>query len=256
VVDDVLPRSGGRDTAAQKADRARKRAKAPKPTGKWLAASVVDSIATVIADGFDEATRRDPGHELTWVALVDGNNAQLAAIHAEAERRQVTVHVVVDFLHVLQYLWLATNSFFEPGDPEGRDWLLDRAREVLAGHARQVAAGIRRRATANGYDADERRGADTAAGYLTAKAPYLDYATAMAHGWPIATGVIEGACRHLIMDRFDIGGARWGLDGAEALLALRAVVTNGDFDNYWAFHLDQERQRNHYDKFAKTYTPT
>ena len=63
--------------------------------------------------------------------------------------------------------------------------------------AAQVAAGIRRRATTFGYSVAEREGADACAGYLTAKEPHLDYATALAQGWPIATGVIEGACRHL-----------------------------------------------------------
>ena len=63
--------------------------------------------------------------------------------------------------------------------------------------------------------------------------------------WPIATGIIEGACRHLIADRLDIGGARWGLDGAEAVLTLRAVISNGDFGEYWRFHPTREHQRRH-----------
>jgi hypothetical protein len=63
---------------------------------------------------------------------------------------------------------------------------------------------------------------------------YLRYDQALAAGWPIATGVIEGACRHLIGDRPDITGARWGLEGAEAILTLRAVISNGDFDDYGA----------------------
>jgi hypothetical protein len=70
-----------------------------------------------------------------------------------------------------------------------------------------------------------------------------DPAEVIAAGWPIATGVIEGACRHLIGDRLDITGARWGLDGAEAILTLRAVISNGDFDEYWRFHLAREHQR-------------
>jgi hypothetical protein len=75
--------------------------------------------------------------------------------------------------------------------------------------------------------------------------PHLGYNTALARGWPIATGVIEGACRHLVGDRLDITGARWGLQGAEAVLKLRALHTNGDFPAYWRFHLAQEHQRVH-----------
>ena len=77
-------------------------------------------------------------------------------------------------------------------------------------------------------DPAARKNADTAADYLIAKRPYLDYPTALANGWPIATGVIEGACRHLVKDRMDITDARWGLPGAEAVLLLRAVISNGD----------------------------
>lgn len=62
-------------------------------------------------------------------------------------------------------------------------------------------------------------------------------------GWPIATGPIEGACRHLIGDRLDITGSRLGLDGAEAALKLRALIENGDFDTYWRYHLARERER-------------
>ena len=69
--------------------------------------------------------------------------------------------------------------------------------------------------------------------------------TYLTHGRPIATGIIEGACRHLVKDRMDITGARWGLAGAEAILKLRAIKANGDFDAYWRYHLDQERHHIH-----------
>ena len=68
--------------------------------------------------------------------------------------------------------------------------------------------------------------------YLSNKRPYLDYLTALQQGWPITTGVIEGACRHLVKDRMDLSGARWGLDGAGAILKLRALRSNGDFEDY------------------------
>ena len=81
--------------------------------------------------------------------------------------------------------------------------------------------------------------------YPRNKHDYLGYDTALAKGWPIASGVIEGACRYLIADRLDIAGARWSLQGAEAVLKLRALIANGDFDTYWRFHVGREHQRNH-----------
>src|ERR1019366_8151907 len=139
--------------------------------------------------------------------------------------------------------WKAPWTFFEPGDPDAADWVAGRATTILEGKAAQVAAGIRRRATTYGYSQHERKGAAPCAPSLDAKAPSLDSPAALASGWPIATGIIEGACRHIIKDRFDITGARWGLGGAEAVLKLRALHANGDFEQYWPWHLHRERQR-------------
>jgi len=257
TIDDVVPTPGRRDTEAAAA-RAAKRRAAPRPVDRWLAASPVEDIPTAIATMFDQAELRDRGHELTWVALVDGNNAQISAIENEASRRGLDLTVIVDVIHVIGYLWKAAAVFLGPDDPDdpgGRDRVRGRLRAVLAGRAREVATGIRRRATTNNLQGSGRHAVDEVARYLEAKAPYLDHPTALAAGYPIATGVIEGACRHLVMDRFEIGGARWGLDGAEALLALRAVITNGDFATYWRYHLRQERHRNHDSKYTGPHTP-
>lgn len=91
----------------------------------------------------------------------------------------------------------------------------------------------------------QRHGADACVRYLTGKESFLRYDHALAAGWPIATGVIEGACRHLIADRLDITGARWGLAGAEVVLKLRALISNGDFPAYWRYHLAREHHRVH-----------
>ncbi len=225
----------------------------PQARGKWLTASVTDDIPAVIAAAFGEAERRDPAHRRTWVVLVDGNNTQIEAVTAEAARRSTTVTIIIDFIHVLEYLWQAAWSFFDKGEPAAEEWVADQARKILNGKARQVAAGIRRRATAYGYSAQERAGADECARYLDNKKDCLDYATALAKGWPIATGVIEGACRHIVKDRMDITGARWGLEGAEAILKLRALTASGDFDAYWRYHLRSERERIHHARYRETY---
>ena len=227
----------------------------PRAKNKWLTASVVEDAATVVADIFDEAQRRDPDRQHTWVALVDGNNHQIDRIKAESKKRKVRVTIVVDLVHVLEYLWGAAWCFFDEGDPAAEQWVHEKALAVLEGKAGIVAAAIRRKATRLGLTAEKRAKADRAADYLLNKAPYLDYPTALANGWPIATGVIEGACRHLVKDRMDITGARWGLQGAEAILKLRALRSNGDFDQYWEYHLAQERHRNHDLRYANAVIP-
>lgn len=167
----------------------------------------------------------------------------------------MTVTVVIDLIHVLEYLWSAAWSLFNEADPAAETWVRDRAVAVLDGGARDVAAGIRRRATNQQLDASRRRNADACAAYLTNKAAYLDYPQALQAGWPIATGIIEGACRHIVKDRMDLTGARWGLDGAEAVLKLRALRSNDDLPEYWTYHLRRERQRVHASRYANATIP-
>jgi hypothetical protein len=228
---------------------------APKATGKWVTASVARDAADVVARAFDEADRRDPDHQRCWVALVDGNNHQIDRINAEAANRKLKVTIVIDLIHVMEYIWGAAWCFFAEGDRAAEDWVHDKTLAVLEGNARDVAAGIRRRATTARLAEATRKKADSCASYLTNKAPHLDYPTALAAGWPIATGIIEGTCRYLVADRMDITGARWSVDGAEAVLKLRAVRSNGDFDAYWTFHLDHERQRVHQSCYASGVIP-
>lgn len=227
----------------------------PTATNKWLRASVVEDATSAIKAVFDEAERRDPHHQRSWVGLVDGNNHQIDRLRTEAGERGIDLHIVCDFVHVVEYLWSAAWSFYDEGDPAAEDWVHDNAIKVLEGHASRVAAAIRRKATYHQLAVSQRANADRAANYLTNKAPYLDYPTALAAGWPIATGVIEGACRHLVKDRMDITGARWGLHGAEAILQLRAIHTNGDLDTYWQFHLTQQRQRVHQRRYLNDTIP-
>ena len=229
----------------------------PAPTAKhkWLTASVVEDAATVVADIFDEAERRDPDHQRQWVALVDGNNHQIDRIKTEAKKRKVKVKIVIDVVHVLEYLWGAAWCFFDEGDPAAETWVREKVLAVLKGKAGIVAAAIRRKATLLQLPEEKRVKADRAADYLLNKRPYLDYPTALENGWPIATGVIEGACRHLVKDRMDITGARWGLQGAEAILKLRALISNNDFDAYWDYHLAQERHRTHDLRYANSVIP-
>jgi len=237
---DVLP---GNDT--QRADATA----GPSARNKWLTASVVDAAATVVTAIFDEADRRDPNHQRTWIALVDGNVHQILRIQSEATKRNVTVTIIIDFVHVLEYIWKAAWSFHREGDPDAEAWVRRHAQTILEGHPTRVAGALRRAATTAGLDKNARENADKCATYLTNKKTFLDYPNALQQGWPIATGIIEGACRHLVKDRMDLTGVRWGLHGAEAILKLRALRSNGDFDTYWTWHLAQEQRRVHRSRY-------
>jgi hypothetical protein len=141
---------------------------------------------------------------------------------------------------------------FHPArDPAIEAWVTAQGPGILHGRAAQVTQTIRQLAAQH----PPRPGSEHAKiirktlTYLDAKEPYLDYPRALASGWPIATGVIEGACRHLVQDRMGITGARWSLEGAQAILWLRAIRANGDLDTYWNWHLHQEHHRNHLSRY-------
>ena len=223
-------------------DAARRR---PRPQHKRVWASVAKEPEEVIAELFAEADRRDPQRLCPRVVLVDGQPAQLDNVRRQAREAGVPVTIVLDLIHVLEYLWRASYCFHADGTPEAQDWVTHRLRLVLSGKASDVAAGIRRSATLRDLPASARQAADKCADYLLNNRGYLHYDQYLARGLPIATGVIEGACRHLVKDRMDITGARWSLGGADAVLRLRALRSSGDFDAYWSFHLGRERTRNH-----------
>ena len=179
------------------------------------------------------------------MVLAGGDRHQIELIEAEAARRKAEVHLVLDLVHVLEYIWAAAWSFHAKDDPAAEDWGAGKALAVLRGRAGEVAEALAAQAGARGLTGDQRTGVDACMRYLVNKQEYLCYDEALASGWPIATGVVEGACRHLIGDRLVIAGSRWGVEGAEAILRLRAVIDNGDFETYWAYHLRCEHDRVH-----------
>ena len=216
---------------------------------KRVWASVRQDAKTVIGSAFEEANQRDPLHQREWVVLVDGEPHQLNRIKASAKEMAVTVTIVLDFIHVLEYIWKAAFCFCPSGSEAAEVWVQQRALKILQGKASDVAAGIRRSATLQNLSPTARENADKCADYLLKYRSFLHYDEYLEKGYPIASGVIEGACRHLVNDRMDLTGARWRLDRAEAVLRIRALRTSGDFDEYWSFHKMQEFQRNHVNKF-------
>jgi hypothetical protein len=151
--------------------------------------------------------------------------------------------VLLDFVHVAEYVWTAAHAFHKPGTTEAEVWAADRLTAILSGDAARAAAEMNFDAERKHLSAARREAIDACHRYLTGHLDQLHYDTALKNGWPIATGAVEGACRHLIADRLDITGARWGLPGAEAVLRLLAVVSNGDLDPYWSDHAAREHER-------------
>jgi len=229
----------------------------PRPVNKRVSASVAHDTRQVIRQTFEEALRRDPERRRRWVALVDGNKDQIAIIRAVAREFRVTVTLVLDVIHVLEYVWKASYCFHPDGSKEAESWVEQRLIGLLDGQsAGYLAKSMRRSADTRGLDTADRKAVDDCARYLVNNRKLLHYDRALRDGLPIGTGVIEGACRYLVKDRMDRTGARWSLEGAEAVLRLRALCTNSDFKAYWAFHLEREHERTHRSRYVGGHVPS
>ncbi|MCI5211361.1 MAG: hypothetical protein D3910_21835 [Candidatus Electrothrix sp. ATG2] len=184
---------------------------------------------------------------MEWVVLIDGQTDLIRQVKAQAKKNNVKVTVIQDFIHVVEYIWKAAHVLY-PGKQEAgkrEEWVGERTLKILKGNGKSVTSGLRRAATRRGLDTKERIPLDTAANYIKKNKERLRYEDALSKGLPIATGVIEGACRHLVKDRMDLTGARWRLKSADAVLKLRALKASGDLKKYLGFHFWKERCRNY-----------
>lgn len=249
TADDVIAGLRGIPTESKLAAR-------PRPEGKRIWASVTRESEAVVEQAFQEALARDPTRQKQWVILVDGDRHQLCWLKRAMKRHRIRATVVLDIIHVIEYLWIGARAFHkDPYSKEAERWVAERLKKVLLGRAGWVAGGIRRMAKQRGLSKDKQKRAAKCADYLKNYSHLMRYDEALKKGFPIGTGVIEGACRYLIKDRMDITGARWSLEGAEAVLRLRALRASGDFDEYWDFHRDREFARNHTSQFASPPPP-
>jgi hypothetical protein len=231
-------------------------AKRPRPTRKRVWASIEHTPQRVFDDAFAEALRRDPDRQRRWVVLVDGNPEQLKRVQRAARKVGAEVTIVLDIVHVLEYLWRAAYAFHAPGTEEAETWVRHRLLALLSGRsAGEVAKSLRGMIERHALDAKAAAPVIRCANYLVKHTRWVHYDRALAAGLPIATGVIEGACRYLVKDRMGRTGARWSLTGAEAILRLRALKTSGDFDDYWQFHLAKEHERVHASRYADGAAP-
>ena len=237
-------------------DKHEKKARRPRPTNKRVWASIVHSPQQVIDDAFAEAARRDPEHRRRWIVLVDGNRDQLRLIKRAARKLGVEVTIVLDIVHVLEYLWHASYAFNPEGTDAAEDWVEHQFVKLLSGSSGgAIAKSLRLMIKSHGLDAATAKPVEKAAGYLVKNTRFLHYDRALAEGLPIATGVIEGACRYLVKDRMGRTGAIWSMIGAEAVLRLRALRASDDFDDYWLFHVAKEHERTHASRYADAALP-
>ncbi len=213
----------------------------PKPQNKRVRATL---------GGKDEAFRevrrqlhqRDPDGKKQRVALTDGAQCLQAGVLNQLEGESGIV-LILDIMHVLSYLWPVAFADHKEGSPEASRWVMNKLRVLLEGKVGYVIGALRQRLGRGDLSASKRKDIEKAIRYMDRNRAFMEYDVYLAEGFPIGSGVVEGACKHLVKDRMERTGMRWTMVGAEAMLELRAVELNGNWGKFWRFHAAQERER-------------
>ena len=215
-------------------------AKRPKPQNKRVRATL-DGKEAAFAAAAAEVERRDPQGEKKRVCLMDGSRALW--VLALALLKGFTF--VLDLFHALEYLWKAAHVFYAEGSAEAEAFVRRRLLLLLKGKVGYVIGGLRQMLTKHHKTlrASQRKTLETVIGYCERNRRWMRYDQYLAAGYPIGSGAVESACRHLVKDRMEGSGMRWTVPGAEGVLRIRAVHLNGDWTPFWQFHMKQERQR-------------
>ena len=230
--------------------------------------AVVDSLfATNPSAAPASSQRSTPQHKHLWATL-DGKDTALERLTSHVQARQGD-HIqqrlalcdgcealqtrlahyfpdftrILDFFHANEYLWDTATALFGETNPERLSWMQTHTLQLLASHTETLIAELRQRTLDSVTTPAQRRQLEKTANYFTRNLPFMDYAAYLDKGWPIASGVIEGACRHFVKDRCELSGMSWSQPGVEALLRLRAVAENHDWHDYHAFRKRQRHQR-------------
>ena len=216
------------------------RAARPRPLGKEVRATL-DGKPAALTRLAARGVQHESARIQQRVALTDG---------AVALQQQMQAHLpghtlVLDIIHATEHLWEVANAVLGERHPDRTAWVRQRLGWLLTGRAATLIAELDRVAAAPTLTTAQRKVVQQTVGYYQRNLPSMGYDEYLAQGWPIGTGVVEGACGHLVKDRLEQAGMRWTKGGAQAVLDLRAVRLNGQWDAYWHFHRQQHHAR-HY----------
>jgi hypothetical protein len=225
------------------------RASRPEPVGKHVWARLSQAPDGSLAEPIDavfgwlngELDRRAPAGGKPVVCVMDGQGALWDGLGRQEAVSGVVC--VLDILHVTPRLWQAAHLFEKEGSGAAAAFVRARLGRILRGEVRGVVRGLRRLGTRRGLPAAKRRGLGVICRYLASNAARMQYDAYLAAGYPIASGVIEGACRHYVKDRMERSGMRWSKAGAQALLDVRSEYLNGDWDTFQTFRIEHETER-------------
>lgn len=224
-------------------------AERPVPQHKRLWASLPQDQDGVVVSATDETfrwlaqevTQRNPGAHKPTVWLMDGQKSLWEA--AERDLPQDNTVDILDLLHATPRIWEAAHLFYPRNSDQALDFVYDRVLRILQGDVRSVVSGLRQMGSKRKLRGKKRDKLAKLCGYLQNNAHRMRYDEYLALGYPIASGVIEGACRHFVKDRMERSGMRWTIASAQAMLDVRSTYLNGDWDTFMSYRIESETQR-------------
>src|SRR5512144_207426 len=188
-----------------------------------------------------EAQQRDPEQQCPWVVVMDGQPAlweEIDQVLGNTPRVEI-----LDLLHATSYLWQAVHLFHPAGSNRAMQLMKLLVLGLLSGVGAALIPWLMTQAESIGLTAPHRERLEQISQYFHHHRERLHYDPYLAAGYPIASGVIEGACRQVIKDRLERTGMHWTVRGAQALLQLRCVALNGDWEAFMKHYIDQESRR-------------
>jgi len=218
----------------------------PRPQAKEVWASLPrderpgSGIDAAFAWMIGELYLRGRAKDKPLVFLSDGQVALWDARRAWLPERAVDI---LDLLHVTPRLWKAAHVFHKEGSQAAEDFVRARVLRVLQGKAAGVIRGLREMATKHGISGNKKKTISTVCGYLKANLERMRYDEYLRAGYPIASGAVEGACRHLVKDRMERAGMHWTIPGAQAMLDVRSIHVSGLWDEYQQYRVQCETER-------------
>lgn len=210
----------------------------PRPCHKQVFASMQGKERTIKRLAAWTA-QREGEHIRERVALTDGSEP----LQRQVLEKLPGFSLVLDMIHVDEHLWEAGSAIYGETDPHRDNWVAAQLLDILSSRTETVIQRLEETASKLCQGSQAAKILRRVAAYFGRNLPYMDYARYLQHGWPIGTGVIEGTCRHLVKDRMELSGMRWSMSGAEAILALRSVNENGDWDDFHDYRRAQRHQR-------------
>jgi hypothetical protein len=150
---------------------------------------------------------------------------------------------ILDLFHVLERIWQAAHCFCPEGSDQAREFVSQRLRRILQGDVGRVIGGLKQMASKHHLRGAKLKQLQAVIGYLHRNRRNMRYDQYLAAGYPIGSGVAEGACRHLVKDRMERTGMRWRVPSAQAMLDLRAVHASDQWEEFQSYRIDVESRR-------------